>query len=219
MIIKNKLIDNFSIIPNSLIEDSSISAGAIRVYLYLASRSADWNVFNKQIMKALNIKKQDTLSKYWKELINTGWISRTQITNSSDGVVGAFIYELNEVKMNDAENIENTEQNKISTKMRRCNKPQKRDESKKNSDEFKKFIEELSRLVNMPSKVKEMGEEIFNTINDKQLLKESYIKHQLEKSDYAKSFVNYMKDFNTFHSKNISPAVPKVENKYVLSCS
>jgi hypothetical protein len=92
-------------------------------------------------------------------------------------------------------------------------------EFKKNSDEFIKFINELSSLVNIPSKVKLIGEEVFNTITNKQLLKESYITHQLEKGDYAKSFINYMKDFNKFHSKNISPAVPKVENKYVLSCS
>ena len=230
MVLRNKLVNNFSIIPNGLIEDNNISAGAFRVFAYLVSRPDNWNVFNKQIMGALNIKKQDTLSKYWKELIREGWISRTKITNSSDGVIGAFTYKLNEAKTVNAPTPKNSiHQKKISTKMMEDNdnnlinnkeheQYKKRDENK-NSEEFTKFIKELSSLVSIPSKVKLIGEEVFNTITNKQLLKESYINHQLEKHDYAKSFVNYMKDFDTFHSKNISPAVPKVENKYVLSCS
>lgn len=94
-IIKNKIKDNFSQIPNELIEDRTISVGAFKVMCYLFSRPSGWKVFNKQIMQAINIKKTDTLSKYWKELVASGWVHRTKVTDLKDGIIGSFIYTLN----------------------------------------------------------------------------------------------------------------------------
>lgn len=94
-LLKNDMRENFTQIPNALILDIRISQGAFRVACLLFSKPSGWKVFNKSIQKDLGIRKTDTLSKYWKELEELGWIERTKITDPKNGVVGAYDYLLN----------------------------------------------------------------------------------------------------------------------------
>lgn len=94
-ILKNDFFDQYCQIPNELITDSSLSNGAFRVLCLLFSKPNNWKVYNKSIMKDLDIKKTDTLSAYWKECIESGWLERTKITDSEDGTIGAYDYSLN----------------------------------------------------------------------------------------------------------------------------
>jgi len=90
MILKN-LTKNYTTIPNELIVDTSISAGAFRLYCYLASKPETWEVNNKDIMKSLKIGSKDTLSKYWNELIKNNWIEKQQERNSNGKFTGKTI--------------------------------------------------------------------------------------------------------------------------------
>lgn len=94
-VVKNEIKEKYSKIPNEAIMDKRLSNGALRVFALLFTKPNDWKVYNKAIMKDLGIKKQDTLSKYWKECIDTGWITREKITDPKDGKVGAYNYRLN----------------------------------------------------------------------------------------------------------------------------
>lgn len=87
---KNILKRDFSQIPNELITDKNISHGAFRVMVYLLSKPDGWQVYNNDIKKKLKISKSHTIAKYWKELEESGWISRTKTSK------GAFDYILNE---------------------------------------------------------------------------------------------------------------------------
>ncbi len=73
--IKNRIRKDFTLIPNDLIEDSSISDRGRFLFIYLASKSDDWTFYNKQLCKALAYG-EDTLRKYITELENKGWITR-----------------------------------------------------------------------------------------------------------------------------------------------
>ena len=75
--LKNEKIP-FTQIPNELLADN-ISSGAMRVYCYLRSKPDDWAYWNSEIMKSINIKNKGTLAKYFKELMNAGWISRERV--------------------------------------------------------------------------------------------------------------------------------------------
>ena len=75
--LRNELRRSYSQIPNELITDLSISAGALRVLLYLFTKPDDWSVYNADICKNLNIH-SETLSKYWKELLASKWLQRTE---------------------------------------------------------------------------------------------------------------------------------------------
>jgi hypothetical protein len=102
-IIKNRLIKNFSTIPNQLIIDTTISTGARILYCYIVSKPDNWEIFNAEIAKTLQIGSEKTIAKYWKELINTGWISREREINEKKQYNGGFVYTIYEIK-----NIDNS---------------------------------------------------------------------------------------------------------------
>lgn len=93
-ILYNQLRDNFTQIPNELLTDDRLSNGAKVVYCYVASKPTGWKFWNTEIQKALNIKDNNTMSKYWKELLNTGWVDRTRTKADNGQFSGGYDYEL-----------------------------------------------------------------------------------------------------------------------------
>jgi len=89
MILKN-LTKDFTTIPNKIIIDSNLSAGAFRLYCYLASKPETWEVNNTDIRKQLGVGK-DALAKYWKELKENGWIEKEQEKDEKGKFTGKTI--------------------------------------------------------------------------------------------------------------------------------
>ncbi|MBP9743661.1 MAG: hypothetical protein KBD37_09915 [Burkholderiales bacterium] len=85
----------FTQIPNSIIIDLSLSDGALRVFLYMSTKPDDWQFNNRDIQNKLNIKRAETIAKYWKELTQSGWVSRQSIINANGKPSGYFDYVLN----------------------------------------------------------------------------------------------------------------------------
>lgn len=85
--IRNSLKSYYSQIPNELIIDTTISPGALRVLLYLFTKPDNWNVYNKDICNQLNINEK-TLTKYWKELLNSKWLRRERKQNKDGKFIG-----------------------------------------------------------------------------------------------------------------------------------
>lgn len=91
--LKNNLKKDYSQIPNELITDMSISHGALRVILYLFTKPDNWNVYNKDIQKQLNISGK-TLAKYWKELLVSKWLKRTKRPPLDKNLAGGYEYHI-----------------------------------------------------------------------------------------------------------------------------
>lgn len=91
--LRNELKRSYSQIPNELITDLSLSSGALRVLLYLFTKPDDWNVFNKDICKQLGIY-EDTLTKYWKELLASKWLRREPKRTESGTLSGGYLYRI-----------------------------------------------------------------------------------------------------------------------------
>ena len=87
----NKIRRNFTICPNDLINDNSLSDRARFLFVYIASKPDDWNFYNAYLTKHLGYK-SDTIRKYIKELIISGWIKRTP-TRDEKGKFSGFIIE------------------------------------------------------------------------------------------------------------------------------
>lgn len=109
-ITKNKLVRNFSICPNEIIIDTSVSSNALRVYLYLLSKPDGWEVYNSDVCKAIQIS-EDTLTKCWKILLDTGWITREHNINKAGQFVGGYVYVLHESPISTSKNITQNEPN------------------------------------------------------------------------------------------------------------
>lgn len=94
-IAKNKAKNNFTIIPNEIITDERLSKGSLQVYLYVSSKPNNWKIHNNEIKKSLKIGSANTLAKYWKELIESGWISRIKETDKRGQFTGSYNYTIN----------------------------------------------------------------------------------------------------------------------------
>lgn len=91
----NSIRKSFTQIPNAVAVDLSLSSGAVRVFLYMSGKPDNWQFNNRDIQIKLNIKRAETIANYWKELINSGWISRQPIINANGKPSGYFDYVLN----------------------------------------------------------------------------------------------------------------------------
>lgn len=93
-ILRNPLKSNYSKIPNALICDNNISAGAFRVAAYLFSKADGWEVNNHDIKKTLGIGQNSTIAGYWKELLEAGWVTRERIRGEKNAIAGGYDYQL-----------------------------------------------------------------------------------------------------------------------------
>lgn len=91
--LRNELKEKYSQIPNELITDLSLCSGSLRVLLYLFTKPDDWNVYNGDICKRLDISEQ-TLTKYWKILLNSGWLKREVAMDEKGRLTGGYIYRI-----------------------------------------------------------------------------------------------------------------------------
>jgi len=91
--IKNNIRENFTIIPNELINDDELSDRAKFVFVYMASKPDEWDFLNKNLSKSLKYTIK-TLRKYIKELCDSGWITKYQ-QSKKNGVFTGNSYTLN----------------------------------------------------------------------------------------------------------------------------
>ena len=91
--LRNTLKKEYSQIPNELITDMTLPAGALRVILYLFTKPDDWSVYNKDICKQLEISEQ-TLTKYWKILLASKWLRRELSAGKDGKLTGGYIYRI-----------------------------------------------------------------------------------------------------------------------------
>lgn len=60
----NRIKNNFSQLPNQVIQDKNLSIAAKTLFWYLASRPIDWVFMNTDIQNVLGIKDKKTIAKY-----------------------------------------------------------------------------------------------------------------------------------------------------------
>jgi hypothetical protein len=72
---RNNIKCNFSIIPNSVIQDDELSDRARFLFCYMATKPDDWQFYQKPLAKALGYS-LETLRKYLDELLESGWLMR-----------------------------------------------------------------------------------------------------------------------------------------------
>lgn len=93
--VKNRIKRGFTVVPNELINDLSISAVARFLFVYMASKPDDWDFHNNELMKATGIKDPRTFRRHMSELITPGWISRER-TRAEGAQFSSYDYTLHE---------------------------------------------------------------------------------------------------------------------------
>lgn len=95
---------NFQNIPRELIFDSSLSDRARFVFCYMVSKPDDWQFFLEPMAKEIGYS-VETLRKYIKELVESGWIVKGE-QERDKGVFGATSYTLRTNKKSCTENTD-----------------------------------------------------------------------------------------------------------------
>lgn len=90
-----KLEQKFTVVPNSIIQNESLSAEARCLWVYLASLPSDWRPYMAQLGRALGFGR-DKMQRVVKELEDVQALRRTH-TRGSDGRATGMIWELGEI--------------------------------------------------------------------------------------------------------------------------
>jgi hypothetical protein len=90
--LNNKIKENFTTIPNSIIRNKNLSDRARFLFCYMASMSDDWKFYQGTMAKELGYTK-DTLRKYVDELIETGYLQKEE--RRIKGKFDSFFYTIN----------------------------------------------------------------------------------------------------------------------------
>jgi len=90
--LNNKIKENFTTIPNSVIRNKSLSDRARFLFCYMASMPNDWQFYQSAMAKELGYTK-DTLRKYMEELLSTGYLIREQ--RREKGKFDSYDYTIN----------------------------------------------------------------------------------------------------------------------------
>lgn len=115
MLLNNNILENISNIPKKLILDKNLSDTSLRLILYLFTKPENWEVNNTDVCNFLGITEQ-TLSKKWKELINSGYIKRKRKKSEDGKFNGSFDYIIGIIEENEDNFInENEIKRKIKT--------------------------------------------------------------------------------------------------------
>ena len=198
-LLRNELKANYSQIPNELITDLTLSSGALRVLLYLFTKPDNWNVYNADICKQLDISEK-TLTKYWNELLNSKWLKREKKQTKDGKFTGGYSYLIGSFTISEksSESVKSSDHNN--------NIPIQKKETNKTKNTYKLFLEYLKKECIYKSKVTETKDGIilFKQIEDKKQLALNYINHQKEKGEYAVRITKYMEDYNTVHKNKSS---------------
>ena len=210
---------DFIMILGIIITDKRVSATAVRIYCYLASKVGCWSFYNSDIKEALGIKSDHSISKYLKELIDCGYLSRNEIRNN--GAFAGYQYILSTVCQNMTIGIK-TEQNKNDLNFQQNDRLSKND-NRCVKEEKEKNIKEKEELFNI------------NNINNNNLLKEKNIKKEKPqkpsaekkaaafeiKNEVDKEFFRYLQYRKNDHKKTYksNDSLMVAYNRFVKWCN
>lgn len=209
---------DFIMILGIIITDTRVSATAVRIYCYLASKVGCWSFYNSELKEALNIKSDRSISKYLRELIDCGYLSRKEIRNN--GAFAGYQYILSTVCQNMTIGIK-TEQNK-------------NDLNFQQNDRMSKNDNRQSKEKEKDTKEKELFNNI-NNINNNNLLKKKNIKKEKPqnkkpatekitfeiKNEVDKEFFRYLQYRKNDHKKTYksNDSLMVAYNRFVKWCN
>ncbi|WP_052100534.1 MULTISPECIES: helix-turn-helix domain-containing protein [unclassified Helicobacter] len=121
MIHKTKITQNFTIVPNDVIKDSSLSIGARMLYTLILSFPKEWNLNIAHLAKLLNIS-ENTARKYRNELVNANIITFKQELDSQGKFTHNFSYSCQNLEIENIQEIQEHSQSYPFNKKPVCGK-------------------------------------------------------------------------------------------------
>ena len=187
-------LKNYQTIPRELIFDSSLSDRARFVFCYMVSKPDDWQFFLEPMAKELGYS-VETLRKYIKELVESGWIVKGE-QERDKGVFGATSYTLRATKKSCTENTDtdffrhgkNPTQHNIDDVQKR--------EEKKGRKEYSSVFEEAYVAYRRKGSKANAYKMWLKLTDEDMLMVATHIPHYVATREvqYQKDFERYLRD-------------------------
>ena len=104
-IIKSEIRSNFTIIPNEVIRDRTLSPNALALYVLLASKSNEWKFYHNALANEMNMSEK-TLRKYIGELVEKEYLVQIERRNEGKFATYDYIIKVPSVKITDGKNYQ-----------------------------------------------------------------------------------------------------------------
>lgn len=212
---------DFIVILGLIIVDKRVSATAVRIYCYLASKVGCWSFYNSELKEVLGIKSDHSISKYLRELIDTGYLSRKEVRNN--GEFAGYQYCLSTVCQNMTIGIK-TEQTKNDLNLQQNDRLLKNDNRlNKEKEKYTKEKEDLLFNINknnnnnnlLKEKINKKEKLPNNNFQKPQKPQTFEIKNEVDKEFFR--YLQYRKDIKKSYKTDQSLGI--VYKRFVKWCN
>ena len=211
--LNNKIKENFTTIPNSIIRNKNLSDRARFLFCYMASMSDDWEFYQSAMAKELGYTK-DTLRKYLDELIETGYLQREQ--RREKGKFDSYDYTINYAPSGKNTDTVKNHSGKIPTRenstLRKNNCKEEKHINKTNNKEGCEFINPLPDLEVKNPFSRQSYHDSLNTDSDP---KESCAKEKVQREP-SETYLCFSA-FASTYERLASVTYPSDKGNYIMT--
>ena len=212
--VNNKIKENFTTIPNSVIRNKTLSDRARFLFCYMASMPNDWQFYQSAMAKELNYSK-DTLRKYMEELLATGYLIREQ--RREKGKFDSYDYTINfspcmentDTVKNGSGKIPNREKSTVT------NKDFEQRKNNTNKD-FNKGCEFENPLPETKIKNSFTRQSILDSLNTDSDPKESCAKEKVKEREPSETYLCFTA-FASTYERLAGVTYPSDKNNYIMT--
>ncbi len=212
--VNNKIKENFTTIPNSVIRNKALSDRARFLFCYMASMPNDWQFYQSAMAKELGYTK-DTLRKYIEELLTTGYLIREQ--RREKGKFDSYDYTINfspcmentDTVKNGSGKIPNREKSTITNK----DFEQRKNNTNKN---FNKGCEFENPLPETKIKNSFTRQSILDSLNTDCDPKENFAKKEKVEREPSETYICFTA-FASTYERLAGVTYPSDKNNYIMT--
>ena len=212
--VNNKIKENFTTIPNSVIRNKALSDRARFLFCYMASMPNDWQFYQSAMAKELNYSK-DTLRKYMEELLATGYLIREQ--RREKGKFDSYDYTINfspcmentDTVKNGSGKIPNREKSTVTNK----DFEQRKNNTNKDFDKGCEFINPLPKTKIKNPFSRQAYHDSLNTDFDP---KESCAKEKVKEREPSETYLCFTA-FASTYERLAGVTYPSDKNNYIMT--
>jgi predicted transcriptional regulator len=212
--VNNKIKENFTTIPNSVIRNKALSDRARFLFCYMASMPNDWQFYQSAMAKELGYTK-DTLRKYMEELLSTGYLIREQ--RREKGKFDSYDYTINfspcmentDTVKNGSGKIPNREKSTVT------NKDFEQRKNNTNKD-FNKGCEFENPLPETKIKNSFTRQSILDSLNTDSDPKENFAKKEKVEREPSETYLCFTA-FASTYERLAGVTYPSDKNNYIMT--
>lgn len=195
-------MDNFTRVPNKIIDEAKLNPYQFQLFSIIVRKTDGWckvedGISLSQFEKLVTFKKPKIVSTL-KELVQLGLIEKKINYNQETKLHSYSTYKISKRVVTENNNPSNSQLQGVVTEDYIQKKTNTKETKQSDYDIFIEYLKANCKYKTKVSATKD-GRELFKQIEDKKGLIVAYIKHQIDKKEFAVRITAFMEDYNTVY--------------------